>query len=102
MLFFGAGAFLPRLAMTSLKDFAHGFHQSIISASHWPNRAVARSLSGMSAIVASGFFFRIKAARQRAHELRSMPIHEISQLHVFIGFHFYRLPFRAAPPVRPI
>ena len=36
-----------------------------------------------------------------------MPIHEISQLHVFIRFHFYRLPFRAelqipvnlAPPV---
>jgi hypothetical protein len=24
-----------------------------------------------------------------------MPIHEISQLHVFIEFHFYRLPFRA-------
>src|SRR5229473_3580862 len=59
MLYFGAGAFLPRLAMTSLKDFAHGFHQSIISASHSPNWAVARSRSGMSAIVASGLFFRI-------------------------------------------
>ncbi len=23
-----------------------------------------------------------------------MPIHEISQLHIFIGFHFYRLSFR--------
>src|SRR5467141_2323938 len=40
-----------------------------------------------------GVFFMTKAARQRAHELRSMPIHEISQLHVFIGFHFYRLSF---------
>src|SRR6516165_3087895 len=59
MLFFGARAFLPRLPMTSLKDFAHGFHQSITSASHSPNRAVAKSLSGMSAIAASGFFFRI-------------------------------------------
>jgi hypothetical protein len=36
-----------------------------------------------------------------------MPIHEISQLHVFIRFHFHRLPFRAvlqipvslAPPI---
>src|ERR1700751_3456583 len=119
MLFFDEGIFLPRLPMTSRKDFAHGFHQSIISASHSPNRAVARSLSGMSAMVASGFFFRIKsnsvvavrhnptpalhltnlnggcigvffmtkAARQRAHELRSMPIHEISQLHVSIRCH---------------
>src|SRR5216683_766861 len=59
MLFFGAGAFSPRLPMTSLKDFAHGFHQPIISASHSPTRAVARSLSGMSAIVAFGFFFRM-------------------------------------------
>jgi len=25
-----------------------------------------------------------------------MPIHEISQLHIFIGFHYYRPPFRAA------
>src|ERR1700730_8773701 len=57
--FFGAEVFLPRLPMTSLKDFAHGFHQSIISASHSRNRATARSRSVMSAIVASGFFFRI-------------------------------------------
>src|SRR5258708_16056936 len=34
-----------------------------------------------------GVFFMTKAARQRAHELRSMPIHEISQLHVSIRFH---------------
>jgi hypothetical protein len=40
-----------------------------------------------------GIFFRIEAARQRAHELRSMPVYEISQLHVFIRFHCYRLPF---------
>src|SRR5580700_6203388 len=98
--------FLPRLPMTSLKDFAHGFHQSIISPSHSPNRTVARSLSGISAIVASGFFFRISPTRllpsatiqhphQRAYEFRSMPIHEFSQLHVFIEFHYYRLPFDA-------
>jgi len=42
-----------------------------------------------------GIFFGIKSARQRAYELRSMPIHEVSQLHVFIEFHYYRLPFHA-------
>jgi hypothetical protein len=32
-----------------------------------------------------------------AYELiiRSMPIHEVSQLHVFIEFHYYRRPFHA-------
>ena len=43
-------------------------------------------------------FLRIKAARQRAHELRSMPIHEIGQLHISIRFHFHGLPLRPAPP----
>src|SRR5690348_4748527 len=42
-----------------------------------------------------GIFFGIKSARQRAYELRSMPIHEVSQLHALIDFHYYRLPFHA-------
>src|SRR5271157_2554300 len=59
MAFLGPGVFLPRFFMTSLKDLAHGFHQSIVSLSHLPNPAVARSLVGMSVMVASGFFLRI-------------------------------------------
>jgi hypothetical protein len=27
-----------------------------------------------------------------------MPIHEVSQLHVFIELHYYRLPFHAVLP----
>ena len=34
-----------------------------------------------------GVFFGIKATRQMAFEPIPMPIHEVSQFHVFIGFH---------------
>ena len=82
----------PGSPQSSPLDSLQDKSNSVVAISYDPTAALHfTNLNGRCI----GIFFGIKSARQRAYELRSMPIHEVSQLHVFIEFHYYRLPFHA-------
>jgi hypothetical protein len=81
--------------------FAHAKSNSVVAVRHNPTPTLhLANLNGRCI----GIFFRIKAARQGAHEheLRPKAIYQIN------GFHYYKFPFltallmtvRLTPPVR--